>query len=98
MLKSSKVRAIENHRLLIEKCLTAFLQGAASLVTLDEVKEFIFEAEATEFHAYVATMRAELSCYEIYDTDGSLLEIIQDAWNYFLHRFLDGHCPAESVM
>ena len=65
-------------------------------MTIEKVRGLIFEAEPAQFHAYVATMIAELDCYDTDDTDSNLLVIIQDAWNYFPHRFLDGVAPQRS--
>lgn len=31
------------------------------------------------------------------EVDGTILQLIQDAWNYLPHRFLDGRCPAEAM-
>ena len=67
-------------------------------MTLDSVRDLIFEAEAAEFKEYVATMLAELKCYNKYDTGDMLLEIVQGAWNYFPHRHLNGRCPAELMV
>jgi hypothetical protein len=39
-------------------------------------------------------MLAALDC-DVDDIDERELRIIQDAWNYFPHRFLNGRCPAE---
>jgi hypothetical protein len=98
MSRSSTIRSIKTHRLLIEQHLTMLLLGAESSVTFAKVKALIFEADTTDLNTYVAAMCAELRCYDIYDTDGTLLEIIQDAWNYFPHRFLDGRCPVEIMI
>jgi hypothetical protein len=42
-------------------------------------------------------MLAARSC-EVDDTGDAMLQVIQDAWNYFPHRALGGRCPAEIMM
>ena len=89
--------SIMKHRALTEERLVGLLQGAESSVTLDTVVALIFEGEVPDFRAYVTAMLSALNC-DVDDVDDAAVEVIQDAWNYLPHRFLNGRCPAEVMM
>ena len=93
--ENHNIRAIETHRLLTEQRLAYLLQSAEGSVTVDKVKSLIFEAEAKDFNSYVTTMLSALNCFDIGNTDNASLQVIQDAWNHFSHRSLNGRCPLE---
>jgi hypothetical protein len=67
-----------------------------SPVTVEKVIKLIFEGDFTDFHSYLAAMLAALQ-RSVDDIDDAALQVIQDAWNYFPHRFLNGRCPTEVV-
>ena len=96
-MRKSKLDAFtfETHRMLTEDRLTNLLQDAESFVTIDKVKALIFEAEAPDFRTYVPAMLSALNCDNIDDSDDVMVQVIQEAWNYFPHRSLKGRCPAE---
>jgi hypothetical protein len=85
---------ISAHRTFIEARLSSFLKQSGSIETVEEIKNLIFEGEQ-DFKSYVGYL---LSMFEnpksTVDIDAAL-PVIQDAWNYFPHRFLNGRCPAE---
>jgi hypothetical protein len=91
-------RIIETYRMLTEERLLHLLQGAKSHKTLDDVSNLIFEGEATDFRLYLTAMLATFNCTDLDDLDETVLQVIQDAWNYFPHRCLNGRCPAEIMM
>ena len=84
--------------MLTEERLAHVLQDEGSAKTVDDIKKLIFEEEAADFGSYVTALLAALNCYDVQDTDDATLQVIQDAWNYFPHRFLNGRCPAEIMI
>jgi len=96
--KISNLEAIDAHRLLTEKRLARLLQDAESPVTIDQVRQVIFEGEGADSRTYLLVMLAEFNCPDLENADDALLQVIQDAWNYFPHRFFGGRCPAEVML
>jgi hypothetical protein len=86
-------RIIETYRMLTEEHLLYLLQDAKSPRTLDDVRKLIFEGEAADFRVYMNAMLAMFNCVDIDDFDEAALEVIQDAWNYFPHRFSTAVAP-----
>ncbi len=75
----------------IEKELSAFLKKSNSDFTLEEIQNIIYNE--TEFDDLNQIIR-------MFDTGSpfeleSIIEILNDAWNYFPHRILNGLCPVE---
>lgn len=70
------------------------LRRVKSVLNVGQVTALIFESAAQEFRSYVDAMLTAFD-RDVDNVDESLLRVIQDAWNYFPHRFLDGRCPAE---
>jgi hypothetical protein len=68
---------------------------AEGTLTAERIQQVVFEADNTDLQTFISFMLAALSCNEIDDVDQATLQLIQDAWNYFPHRCLDGKCPAE---
>ena len=79
-----------------EQRLNRMLRQFHSFLTIVEVKALIFEADVPQFRTYLAVMLAALGYDRLVDADDEVLQVIQDAWNYFPHRFLEGRCPAET--
>jgi len=65
-----------------------------SSVPFESIRDLIFEATPADNSPYLRATLAALDC-DVDDIDERELRIIQDAWNYFPHRFLNGRCPAE---
>lgn len=88
---------ILRHRKRIEVLLAGLLHQSGHTASLDDIKTLIFEFDHDGFDLYV---RYFLQVFESHkntvDIDAAV-PIIQHAWNYFPHRFLDGRCPAEVV-
>jgi len=78
-----------------EARLAAALRAAESTATVDDIKKMILEESGD--HAFSTYLRDMLGVFRNSDVldrvDG--IPLIQDAWNYFPHRRLDGRCPAE---
>ena len=62
---------------------------------LDTIKKMIFDFASEDFRLYLFAMLKAFRYHDIDDIDQATLQVIQDAWNYFPHRFLNGRCPAE---
>jgi len=95
MSKNHNVRTVQTYRTLTEERIRQLLNDAESAVTLDMVRQLVFEAESDDFQAFVLAMLAALNCDDIDDLDDGAIQVVQDVWNYFPHHFLDGRCPAE---
>src|SRR6476660_1204488 len=75
--------------------LSDLLQESEVGLPLDAVQNLIFEYNHARFKTYVAQMLALFrSAGHLADED-AVVAVIQDAWNYFPHRSLNGRCPAE---
>jgi hypothetical protein len=80
----------------VEVRLAALLLQAGSSVTLDDYKLAIFNGpHASQFRAYVLEALDVFGCSDIGSASEEIVSVIQDAWNYFPHRCLNGRCPAE---
>ncbi len=87
-------RPIKMRRTATEMRLDEELRRAKSFLNLRQVMAFTFEADAKGNRTYLEFMLTAFDC-DVDDVDQSLLQLFQDAWNFFPHRFLDGRCPAE---
>lgn len=75
----------------IEKELSNILKEMNSDFTLKDIQDIIYnETETDDFH-HIVRMFDTGSPYEL----ENIMGIINDAWNYFPHKILDGLCPAE---
>jgi hypothetical protein len=89
---------IAKQRAAVEVRLVALLLQAGSSVTLDEYKRAIFNGpDASQFSAYVQEALEVFDCSDIDGANEEIVSVIQDAWNYFPHRCLNGRCPAEAM-
>ncbi len=75
----------------IEKELSGIIEKSKSDFTLEEIQDIIYnETEMDDFHDVL----------RMFDTGSpneleNIIEILNDAWNYFPHKILNGLCPAE---
>jgi hypothetical protein len=84
------------YRSLTEERLSALLIRAGRPATLDGIKTIIFDEGHANLSAYVTKM---LDLFKSSDIGiDTILPALQDAWNYFPHRSLDGQSPAERLL
>jgi hypothetical protein len=81
--------------MLTEERIQHLLDNVENAASLDTIKGLIYDFESDEFKLYLFAMLKAFRYKEIDDVDQATLQVIQDAWNYFPHRFLNGRCPAE---
>jgi hypothetical protein len=86
---------IIRRRVLTETRLTQLLEEAGGDVTLNIIQFLIFDYHHTRSSTYFAQLFALFSSLPNGTGIDTLLPVIEDAWNYFPHRSLDGRCPAE---
>ena len=84
------------YRTLTEERLSALLVRAGRPATLDGIKTIIFDEGHTQLSAYVTKMLRIFEPSQIAIED--IVPALQDAWNYFPHRSLDGQSPAERLL
>jgi hypothetical protein len=78
-----------------EARLAATLRAAASTATVDDIKKMIFEEDGEHaFSVYLRDMLGVIKNSDVLDSVDAI-PLIEDAWNYFPHRRLDGCSPAE---
>jgi hypothetical protein len=70
------------------------LRRANSFLNLGQVMAFTSESNVQWHRTHLELMLTAFNC-DVDDVDQSLLQLLQDVWNFFPHRFLDGRCPAE---
>ncbi|MBI3282608.1 hypothetical protein HYZ70_00855 [Candidatus Curtissbacteria bacterium] len=84
-------REILSKRKAIEKELTFFLKKIKGKYTLADIQDIIYnETETDDLHQIIRIFDTG-SPYEL----ENIMDILNDAWNYFPHKILDGLCPAE---
>jgi hypothetical protein len=59
------------------------------------ISNLVFEYQPRSFETYVAQLFSLFDSLPNRIDPDTLLPVVQDAWNYFPHRSLDGQCPAE---
>ena len=75
----------------VEKELTFFLKKIKDKYTLADIQDIIYnETETDDLHQIIRIFDTG-SPYEL----ENIMGILNDAWNYFPHKILDGFCPAE---
>ena len=75
----------------IENELSNILKEINSDFALKDIRDIIYnETETDDFH-HIIRMFDTGSPYEL----ENIMDIINDAWNYFPHKILDGLCPVE---
>lgn len=77
----------------IESEIADLLKRSKSFASLDTVKNIIYNESSTEDLHFIFTLfdTGVKNGPEVFE----YLEIINDAWNYFPHKCLNGMCPAE---
>ena len=77
----------------IEKELSALIQKTKGDITLKEIQDIIYDETDFDDLNDVIRMFDTGSPYELQN----VIETLNDAWNYFPHRVLNGLCPLEIV-
>jgi len=78
----------------LEKELSSILRKLESDFTLEEIQNIIYNEEEFDDLNQIIRMFDMGSPYEL----ENIMEIINDAWNYFPHKILNGLCPAEVLI
>ena len=94
METESKQQIIERRKE-IEKELLELLEETKSDFGLDDIKEIIYNEDGQDDLTKVIAM---FDCGQGLAEMNEILEIINDAWNYFPHKYLDGLCPMEKIL
>lgn len=89
------IRTIETYRMLTEERVQHLLDNVENAASLYTLKTLIYDFDMGDSRLYLFAMLKALRFDNIEEVDQDTLQVIQDAWNYFPHRFLDGRCPAE---
>jgi hypothetical protein len=92
--KNHNIRTIETYRMLTEERVQHLLDNVKNAASLDTIRDIIYDFAGEEFQLYLVIMLKAFRYDDIDDVDQATLQVIQDAWNYFPHRSLDGRCPA----
>lgn len=79
----------------IKKELIEMLEESNSDFSLDDIKEIIYNEEGQDDLTDVLMMFDNGQGVGEMNT---ILETINDAWNYFPHKLLDGLSPAEKIL
>lgn len=91
---AQRVDQIERRRKEIENDMVRMLKERKSDLTVEQIKEIIYnEKDDKEFTKLIS----------FFDTGGGIdeveeiLDVLNDAWNYFPHKCLGGLCPMEKI-
>ena len=91
-----EVENISEYRAAHEIRLSTLLKQAGSSLTVEEYKQAIFNGpDVAHFRAYLLEALELFDCSDIDSASDEIIAAIQDAWNYFPHRSLNGRCPEE---
>lgn len=85
---------IREARELTENHMHRALQKAGSFLNVEKVMCLVFESDASAAPTFLSAMLTAFDG-DVATANSEILYLIQDAWNYFPHRFLNGRCPAE---
>ena len=86
------------YRGLVEARISTLLKQARSSATLEDIKRAILNESPTTGRAnYFADLLAMFNT-PLSNIDIDASAAVQEAWNYFPHRSLNGRCPAEVMM
>jgi hypothetical protein len=95
MTNGAHAAHVTARRTLTESRLSQLLKEAGSTAHFYAISNLVFEYHPRSFETYLAQLFSLFnSLPNPIDTD-ILLPVMQDAWNYFPHRSLDGKCPIE---
>ena len=79
----------------IKKELVDFLKQTKSDFGLEDIKEIIYNEEGTDdLTDIIGMFDVGQGLVEL----NNIIETINDAWNYFPHKVLNGLCPAEKLL
>lgn len=85
---------IRAERFKIEMAVANLLVRSKSHFRLDDVQQVIFDEEGPDgFHNIFMMFDSGKGKVDI----GEIMEVVNDAWNYFPHRLLNGKSPAEMM-
>ena len=93
-MKIESKKEILEQRKEIEQDIINLLSRAKSDFTLDDVKEVIYNEEDQDDLTKAISM---FDTGKIPDEMENILELTNDAWNYFPHKILKGLSPAEKI-
>ena len=92
----SNLGSIVEYRELLSARISFLLERFGSAATVEDIKTMILEHdEARHPSEYFADLLMLFNAGE--DDLDHLLPVVQEAWNYFPHRSLGGHCPAMAI-
>jgi len=91
----AKVKEILEERKELEKELSGMLRKVESPFTVEHIKDIIWhEKDDDDLTKIIAMFDRGEGVTEL----SQILEITNDAWNYFPHKSLDGLCPMEKIL
>ena len=79
----------------IEKEILELLEETKSDFGLEDIKEIIYNEEDQDDLVHVMAM---FDNGQGLSKMSAVLDAMNDAWNYFPHKCLDGFCPMEKVL
>ena len=88
-------KQIMERRKEIEQDIVDLLSRAESDFSLDDVKEVIYNEEDQDDLTKAISM---FDTGKILEELENILELTNDAWNYFPHKILKGFSPAEKIL
>jgi tetratricopeptide (TPR) repeat protein len=93
--KNMTKESVLKKRKKIEKKLLSFLKNSGSDFTSEEIKEVIYnERSHNEFSKIISVFDKGQDSGELKE----ILQLLNNAWNYFPHKRLGGLCPMEKIL
>lgn len=94
--KKEKLEEISKRRKEIENEFSGMLKEMESPFTIDHIKDIIYHEEDQDDLMKIISMFNN----GLGDTSDleNILDLTNDAWNYFPHKSLNGLCPMEMIL
>ncbi len=93
--KPLKIKEILEKRKEIEKELSQMLKNINSPFSVEHIKDIIYREKESDDLMKVISIFDRGGDVEEFD---QILEVVNDAWNYFPHKRLNGLCPMEKIL
>lgn len=94
-METENLKQILQRRKEIERDIVDMLLRAESDFAIDDIKDVIYNEENQDDLTEAISM---FDTGKIFDESENILELINDAWNYFPHKVLGGISPAEKIL
>jgi len=95
MMKNETEKSIHERQKKIEESLLALIKELKVSLTVDKIKKIIYREKG---HRELNEITKEFDRGQNLEEFNKILQLLNDAWNYFPHKSLNGLSPAEKIL